>query len=143
MNILQITSDYIPHPLWGMGWHVNQLVEGISKYSEDTVYIATSYKSVNIHKNVITTARETDDLLLSHNKYEIFNDFNKFNVWQEKLADEINSKNLSIDIIHCHNWMSWLTAKKVKEKFPQAKVFITFHFLQKQYETMKDNPIPS
>ena len=52
-------------------------------------------------------------------------------------------RNEHFDIAHVHNWMSWLTAKKIYQKGLVDKVIVTFHFLQKQYELMIENPIPS
>lgn len=139
--ILQITSDYPPQPLWGMGWYVNQLRNGLLDKGY-RVYIATSNKSKDLHENIITTSKAEDELLLSSNKHEIFNDFEKFNEWQISLADQIlkdlNKKPL---IIHCHNWMSWLTTQKLRNHLIDVPAAITFHFLQKQYENMKENPV--
>ena len=45
--------------------------------------------------------------------------------------------------IHCHNWMNWLTVQELKKEYPLAKVVSTFHLLQKQYDHMLENPIPS
>ncbi|MFA6754350.1 MAG: glycosyltransferase, partial [Candidatus Dojkabacteria bacterium] len=143
MRILQITSDYLPRPLWGMGWHVNQIINGLSDASDYEVYVATAYKSNNVHPNIISTESVKDALLLSDNDYEIFNDFDKFNKWQIVLAEKVLSSNIEFDIVHAHNWMSWLTAKEIKKQKPSVKLYITFHLLQKQYELMKDNPIPS
>lgn len=142
MRILQVTSDYLPKPLWGMGWHVNQLVNALKANNID-VSVATAYKSHDFHPNIITTSAETDSEYLSDKDYEIFNDFNKFNIWQEKLAEKILATHEKFNIVHCHNWMSWLTAKKLKEYDNDIKTVITFHFLQKQYELMAENPIPT
>jgi len=143
MKILQITSDYVPRPLWGMGWHVKQIVSGFSEISDSEVYVATASKSSKEGINMICTDVETDRKLLSDNPYEIFNDFENFNKWQLALAKNILNSGKKFDIIHAHNWMSWLTAKEVKKYMPDAKIYITFHLLQRQYELMKDNPIPS
>lgn len=142
MKILQITSDYLPDPLWGMGWHVAQLRE-IFVAKGVRVTVATALKSKGYHKNIITTDLADDIELLSSEKYEIFNDFRKFIAWQERLADVVIQRNEHFDIAHVHNWMSWLTAKKIYQKGLVDKVIVTFHFLQKQYELMIENPIPS
>ncbi|HVX92985.1 MAG TPA: glycosyltransferase, partial [Candidatus Dojkabacteria bacterium] len=141
MNILLITSDYPPNALWGMGWHVVKLKESLENRGV-SCYVATAYKSRNYGNNIITTDERTDRDLLSSNKYEIFNDFDKFNLWQEKLADAVLNSNIEFDLIHCHNWMSWITAQKIK-KVKNIPIVITFHLLQKQYELMKENPIPT
>lgn len=142
MNILMLTSDYLPDPLWGMAWHVKQLRDALTDAGHD-VYVGTAYKSRNYDPNTITTSKSIDLKLLSSERYEIFNDFHKFNMWQEALADAVISENLSLDVIHCHNWMSWITAKKLKSYYPEVKVVATFHFLQKQYESMEENPVPT
>ena len=144
MKILQITSDYIPRPLWGMGWHVSFITNGFQKlFSKDTItYVATSSKSANVHENVITTKFLDDIKLLSPKEDEIFNDFEKFIIWNRRLADEIIVSDVKFDILHCHNWMSWITAKIVQEKIG-GKIVCSLHFLQKQYERMQENPIPS
>lgn len=142
MKILEITSDYIPNPLWGMGWHVNQLVIGLRKRKQD-IWVATAFKSANCHKQILTTKKNIDRKYLSKNSFEIFDNFNNFNLWQDALAKEVLCSHKHFDIIHCHNWMSWITAKEIKKTNPYVKIVITFHFLQKQYEIMKENPIPT
>lgn len=142
MKVLQITSDYLPNPLWGMGWHVAQLQNALADKVED-FYIATAFKSRGEHKNIITTKEEDDLELLSQGKHEIFNDYNNFNIWQERLADSIQETALKFDIAHVHNWMSWITAEHLKKRGIVKKSIVTFHFLQKQYELMTENPIPT
>lgn len=142
MKVLQITSDYLPNPLWGMGWHVAQLREILDSMGVG-VTVATTSKSRGVHKNIITTSHNDDVELLSDEKYEIFNDFNKYLIWQERLANKIIQSREHFDIAHVHNWMSWLTAKKLVQNGVVKKVVITFHFLQKQYEMMVENPIPT
>ena len=39
--------------------------------------------------------------------------------------------------------MSWLTAKELMKHDNNLNSVVTFHFLQKQYELMKENPISS
>lgn len=142
MIVLQITSDYPPNPLWGMGQHVQTLSTAL-KENGLSVYIATANKSAGYENNIITTSQKQDKLLLSSGKYEIFNNFHNFIKWQEALAEEIIKSGIIPDIIHCHNWMSWITARKIKEVHKNAKVVTTFHLLQKQYELMIENPIPT
>lgn len=142
MKVLQITSDYLPDPLWGMGWHVTQLRE-ILVAEGVLVAVATAFKSKGYHENIITTDLADDTELLSSEKYEIFNDFRKFITWQERLADKVIQRNEHFDVAHAHNWMSWLTAKKLAQNGVIDKVIVTFHFLQKQYEMMVEDPIPS
>lgn len=140
MIVLQLTSDYLPNPLWGMGWHVKFLIEAIRKKGV-IVHIGAPNKSKNIDKNVITTTKEEDQHYLSPNAYEIFNDFKKFIEWQKLLAKKIIEKKIEPDIIHCHNWMSWIIAKEIKKVYPNVKIISTFHLIQKQYDTMVENPI--
>jgi len=140
--VLQLTSDYPPDPLWGMGWHVYFLTR-ILREKGINVYIGTADKSENYDTNIISTNPEDDEVLLSSQKYEIFNDFNNFNKWQEKLADKVLNSEVKPDVIHCHNWMSWITARKIQQTYNDAKIITTFHVLQKQYELMVENPIPS
>ena len=142
MKVIQITSDYLPDPLWGMGWHVAQLRE-ILIAKGVRVSVATAFKSKGYHENIITTDLADDTELLSSGKYEIFNDFRKFVAWQERLADKVIQRNEHFDVAHVHNWMSWLTAKKLARTGVVNKVLVTFHFLQRQYEKMIENPIPS
>lgn len=146
MNVLHLTADYIPNPLWGMGHYVYTLVNGLSTYVPDVnSYVATAHKSNGIHQNVITTDEITDIELLSSTQDQIFNDFNKFLKWEDELAIKILDRvflNFPIDIIHCNNWMSWHTAKKL-QKATGGKIVSSIHFLQKQYESMNENPIPN
>jgi glycosyltransferase involved in cell wall biosynthesis len=140
MKILQLTSDYIPNPLWGMGWHVKFLVDELKKRDKE-VYVGTTCKSKG--KYIITTPLQVEDKYLSKTSYKIFDDFDKFISWQGKLADIILEKKILFDIIHCHNWMSWQSAKKIKNSNPKAKIISTIHFLQKQYDLMEENPTKS
>jgi len=142
MIVLQLTSDYIPNPLWGMGWHVKFLTEELRKKGIK-VYVGTANKSKNIDKMIITTSKNTDKLYLSDKPYEIFKNFKNFLTWQKCLGVEITKKKITPDIIHCHNWMSWLSTMEIKKKNPKAKLISTFHLLQRQYETMLENPIPT
>lgn len=142
MIVLQLTSDYIPNPLWGMGWHVKFLTKELRKKGIK-VYVGTANKSKKIDKMIITTSKNTDKLYLSHRSYEIFKNFKNFLTWQKYLGVEITKKRINPDIIHCHNWMSWLSAMEIKKKNPKAKIISTFHLLQRQYETMLENPIPT
>jgi glycosyltransferase involved in cell wall biosynthesis len=141
MKILHLTSDYPPEPLWGMGWHVYFLVQAL-KELELEVVVGTAHKSYSLHNNIVTTSAVDDTRLLSCGKYEIFNDFSKFNFWQEYLADKLIDLGIEPDIVHCHNWMSWITTKKLACKYSSAKIVFTFHLLQKQYDLMIENPIP-
>jgi len=59
------------------------------------------------------------------------------------LAEKIISNNQKFDLLHIHNWMSWLTAKELMKHDNNLNSVVTFHFLQKQYELMKENPISS
>lgn len=142
MIVLQLTSDYPPDPLWGMGWHVFFLSKTLRERGIN-VYIGTASKSVGYDKNVISTQPKDDTRLLSSKNYEIFNDFANFNKWQEELALTVLNTKVKPDVIHCHNWMSWITAKRIKKTYKNAKIVTTFHFLQKQYELMIENPIPT
>jgi glycogen(starch) synthase len=142
MNILQLTSDFPPNPLWGMGWHVYFLTNRLRELKH-SVKVGTANKGRDVNKDLITTSKTQDHALLSDNRYEIFNDYNKYNLWQILLADEIISRDYKFDVIHNHNWMSWLTTKKVKANNHNAKVITSFHFLQKQYDSMIENPIPT
>lgn len=142
MIVLQITSDYPPNPLWGMGWHVYFLTK-ILREKGINVYVGTANKSKNYDRHIISTKTEDDEKFLSSQKYEIFKDFYKFNKWQEELAKRVLESKIRPDIIHCHNWMSWITAKKIKQIYGDIKIITTFHLLQKQYELMAENPIPS
>ena len=141
MKVLQLTADYLPKPLWGMGWHVQFLVHSLLDSSIENT-IGTAYKSKNAFSRTITTSK-SDDKLLSNNQFEIFNDFSNFNSWQTLLADRIIHSGYVPDIIHCHNWMSWLTTKAILKRYPDVKTVVTFHLLQKQYELMTENPIPT
>lgn len=142
MIVLQITSDYPPNPLWGMGWHVYFLTK-VLREKGINVYVGTANKSKNYDKHIISTKPEDDEKFLSSQKYEIFKDFYKFNKWQEELAKRVLESKIRPDIIHCHNWMSWIAAKKIKQIYGDIKIITTFHLLQKQYELMTENPIPS
>lgn len=140
LKILQLTADYPPQPLWGMGWHVYFLAQTLKKRGFE-VFVATAHKSFNLHENIISTSIIEDLEGLSSDDYEIFNDFNKFNQWQIQLADRVIKSNINFQVIHCHNWMSWLTARHLQKQNYNIKIVVTFHFLQKQYELMNDNPI--
>ena len=145
MNILHITTDYQPNPLWGMGHSVFNAFKSFNKfYKKDNIYILSSNKSSSFHKNIITTAKITDDNLLSKNKYEIIDNYDDFIKWNYELfnvADTyIRENGITFDVIHCHNWMSWITAFELKKKHG-IKVVSTLHFLQRQYDEMEENPI--
>ncbi|MDE1849022.1 MAG: glycosyltransferase family 4 protein [Nanoarchaeota archaeon] len=142
MIVLQLTSDYIPDPLWGMGWHVKFLTQALRK-KDITVYVGTSSKSKDVDKMTLTTSPDIDKSYLSNQSYEIFNNFEDFLTWQKCLGREIIKRGIIPNIIHCHNWMSWLTAVEIKKKYPKSKIVSTIHLLQKQYDTMIENPIPS
>lgn len=141
MIVLQLTSDYIPNPLWGMGWHVNFLTNALRDKGLE-VYVGTANKSNGAEKNIISTDSECDKRYLSDKPYEIFGDFENFLTWQKLLGKAIINQGIKPDIIHCHNWMSWISAAEIKKKYPDAKVISTFHLLQKQYDTMSENPVP-
>lgn len=145
MNILHITSDYMPNPLWGMGHSIYNIFKSFEKkYTRDRIYILTGSKASGFHKNIITTSKETDLKLLSDKDYEIIGDYENFLLWNHelfKVADKyIRKNNINFDIIHCHNWMSWKTATELKKKY-NIKIVTSLHFLQKQYEEMEENPI--
>jgi glycogen(starch) synthase len=142
MVVLQLTSDYPPDPLWGMGWHVYFLTKTLREKGIN-VYVGTASKSVNFDTSIISTNPEDDKRFLSSEEYEIFNDFSHFNKWQEKLAEKVIDSKVKPDVIHCHNWMSWITAKNIKRIYSNVKIITTFHLLQRQYELMVENPIPS
>jgi len=142
MIVLQLTSDYLPNPLWGMGWHVKFLTDSLRK-RDVSVYVGTASKSRNIDNDIITTGGDVDKYLLSNKPYEIFGNFKKFLTWQRKLGEAVVKRGVAFDIVHCHNWMSWLSAVEVKKKYPETKIVSTFHLLQKQYDLMSENPIPS
>jgi glycosyltransferase involved in cell wall biosynthesis len=142
VRVLHLTSDYPPNPLWGMGWHVYNLREELIKHGVEVI-IGTANKSKQLHPGIVTTSNQQDTSLLSNKKFEIFNDFANFNKWQKKLADTVLRQGITPDIIHCHNWMSWITTKEIARNKPHTRIVVTFHLLQKQYETMKENPIPS
>jgi len=140
MNILHLTVDYPPNALWGMGWHVYQITSSM-RIQNHHVYIATANKSKNLHPFIITTSKSIDDKFLSKRPNHLIDDYYEFEKWQLFLAERIIKSNVKFDIIHCHNWTSWITTKKIKELFPHIKVVSTFHFLQKQYDLMLENPI--
>lgn len=144
IKVLHITSDYEPNSLWGMGRSVYNLQRSFSKNIHFNIHIqvATASKSKGVHSDIITSKKEIDHKLLSSDKYSIFNNFNNFLKWNEHLAKEIIKVVPFIDIIHCHNWMSWLTSRKVQEHY-KCKIVSSCHFLQKQYDSMIKNPIPS
>lgn len=139
MKILELTSDYLPNPLWGMGWHVAFLVEELKK-TKNLIYVGTASKSRNIHDKIITSIKKNDVRLLANKPHMIFDDFQNFLLWQKELANEIIKRNIQFDLVHCHNWMSWITAKELKKYQPDIKIVSTIHFLQKQYDFMSDNP---
>ena len=66
-NILILTSDYIPKPLWGMGRYVETFTLGLKEYYYDKYgyIIATAYKDRDDVSNMITTEYELDNKLLS------------------------------------------------------------------------------
>jgi len=140
MIVLELTSDYLPNPLWGMGWHVNFLTGSLRNLGVK-VYIGTASKSKNSDKDIFTTSHYVDNKYLSKKPYEIFDNFIKFSTWQKLLGREIIKNKITIDIIHCHNWMSWLSALEIKKKNPNIKIVSTFHLLQKQYDLMEENPV--
>src|SRR3989338_2049754 len=142
MIVLQLTSDYLPNPLWWMGWHVKFLTDSLRK-RDVSVYVGTASKSRNIDNDIITTGGDVDKYLLSNKPYEIFGNFKKFLTWQRKLGEAVVKRGVAFDIVHCHNWMSWLSAVEVKKKYPETKIVSTFHLLQRQYDLMSENPIPS
>ena len=148
LKIIHITSDYPPRALWGMGVYVETLQRGLSeKYKNIHSCVATASKSIAEDGACITTTKEEDALFLSgDNKTAIFNDFSKFLLWQEKLADAIldyfkTNSHIST-VLHVNNWMSWLTAKKIRN-IMDLPIVSSIHFLQKQYEVMVENPIPT
>jgi len=141
MAILHITSDYPPNPLWGMGWHVYFLVKELEKNRK--IYVATAQNNKSSHNNVITTNKEINKKYLSSDPYEVFDNYGNFILWQKELAKEIIRKDIKFNIVHCHNWMSWTTTKELKKAYPSIRIVSTFHLLQKQYESMIENPIPS
>lgn len=142
IKVLHISSDYEPNSLWGMGKSIHVLRQSFSKRISFgiQVYIATTHKSKNIHSNIITSKKKHDDKLLSLDGCSIFNNFNNFLKWNNYLAEEIIKNIPSIDVIHCHNWMSWITVRKI-QKYYKCKIVSSCHFLQKQYDSMMENPI--
>lgn len=142
IKVLHISSDYEPNSLWGMGKSIYVLRQAFSKKTSFgiQVYIAITHKSKNIHSNIITSKKKHDDKLLSLDGCSIFNNFNNFLKWNNCLAKEIIKNIPSIDVIHCHNWMSWITARKI-QKYYKCKIVSSCHFLQKQYDSMMENPI--
>lgn len=146
MNILILTTDYPPHALWGMGQYVHTLVRGILKYHEEVKFhVVTTNKSSKLHGNIITTSQEQDEQLLSNASDEVFNNYNKFIRWNEVLAERVILEKqviLPIDIIYCNNWMSWKSARIIQCALG-GKIVVGIHFLQKQYEKMQENPIPT
>ncbi len=147
LKIIHISSDYPPHTLWGMGVYVETLQRGFSEKHKDICScVATASKSIAESGVCITTSKEDDLLLLCRDKIAIFDNFGKFLLWQEKLADSIldyfKTNSSQNTVLHVNNWMSWLTAKKVCKNL-DLPIVSSVHFLQKQYESMVENPIPT
>jgi glycosyltransferase involved in cell wall biosynthesis len=144
IKVLHITSDYEPNSLWGMGKSVYNLQRYFSRNSCFNIHIqiATVSKSGNVHSDIVTSKKEIDRKLLSSDRYSIFNNFNNFLKWNEHLAEEIIKIVPFVDIIHCHNWMSWLTSCRIQKHYG-CKIVSSCHFLQKQYNSMIENPILS
>lgn len=147
LNVMHISSDYPPHALWGMGVYVEILQRGFTeKYKDVCSCVATTSKSLGENGVCVATKKEDDVALLSQDKTAIFDNYANFILWQDRLADEI-LKYFKINlprntVLHTNNWMSWLTAKKVSKALG-LPIVLSVHFLQKQYEIMVENPIPT
>lgn len=147
LNIIHITSDYSPHALWGMGVYVETLQNGFSTMCKDIdSCVATASKSRMQSGVCITTTSDDDIRYLCKDKTAIFDNYSSYLLWQEKLGDAIieylRTNASAHTILHSNNWMSWITAKKVS-KATGIPIVSSVHFLQRQYETMIKNPIPS
>ena len=143
MNILLVTYDYPPKPIWGMGQHVFNINLQLRKLGH-----AIKIVTVNRYNLLGTT---DSDLIYNPCLGRVANNI-KYQTCTDKLSDKtcldelyivakkkLTQQNFIPDIIHCHGWMMFETAYKLA-RFYDKPIISTLHFIEKQYESISSHP---
>jgi alpha-maltose-1-phosphate synthase len=131
MRIVQITSEYPPYMISGLGTHVHQLVQGLSANNCEVFVFAYNpiLNSVIRDKNVtvhfISPPDAVEDLrkTLDRRVIETLND----QIVQR--ARDYFSHSSPPDLIHCHDWPAFSAARALRQTF-QSTIVTTVHFLE-------------
>jgi glycosyltransferase involved in cell wall biosynthesis len=141
-RILMLSYDLPPKFLWGVANHIAALYKSLHK--DFVIDIASKYHESNNKLSNISTDGLIDNHLLVNRfrKKETYKDFELLMTWNLNLARRIKeyySGKTKPSLVHCHSWLVMPASKKIALYYKVPLVY-TAHFLEKQYEGMKDIP---
>lgn len=141
-RILMLSYDIPPKGIWGVANHIAVLSKYLRK--DFVVDIASKIHGPNNRLINISTDSFVDDCLLINKfrKEETYKDFELLTAWNLNLAKRIRefySDRTKPSLVHCHSWLVMPASKKIASCYKIPLVY-TAHFLEKQYQGMKEVP---
>lgn len=143
MNILIITYDYTPKPIWGMGQHVVDL-QNVLKSLGCNVKVATVNRyGLITDKDVIYNPcyGRIQKNIIAKCCVDSVTDASCLDNLHQVIIQRLGEENFVPDIIHCHGWMMIDVCDKVSDYF-HVPIVTTIHFMEKQYESVGEHPHP-
>ncbi|MDO8624291.1 MAG: glycosyltransferase family 4 protein [bacterium] len=150
MKILQITHDFLPNPLWGVGYHVNDLIEGLAESGNDIVVVTRNRFDQPIFKkikNIIvfrSPFKLDEDYLV--NKKVPFDSYKNpktlkkfYDEYFGIVLDKLSEINFQPQVVHNHTWHSFDCAFNIAN-FYGVPLVSTIHILETQFKKISIHP---
>jgi len=131
IRIMQISSEYTPYIVSGLGTHVRYLAQGLSEIAQEVLVLAYNPSKSCIEsdgKAIIRYVSTPDKLEDIRNDLNI-NRIADLNERVVRYSVEMYSQRAAPNLIHCHDWYAYLAAKTLRQYFA-APIVSTVHFLE-------------
>ncbi|MUG45287.1 glycosyltransferase family 4 protein [Paenibacillus woosongensis] len=145
MNILMVTYDFVPKPIWGMGQHVFELTEELKALGHQVKVVTVNrYGLLENNNNIIFNEclGRIESNIVSNRCTSLPSDESCLDHLSETVSQRLSRINFIPEVIHCHGWMMIETALKLSDTY-SVPVVSTIHFMEKQYENAGGHPHPN
>jgi alpha-maltose-1-phosphate synthase len=141
IRVMQISSEYPPYVVSGLGTHVHQLVQGLNNdYTEVFVFAFNpDSSSVVSNKNVTVCSISLPEEVEGLREKLDLRKINSLNDQIVQFSGDFFSKCPPPDLIHCHDWYAFSAAKKLRHIF-KSPIVTTMHFLEEWTRWSGGNP---
>lgn len=149
-NVVIITYDFLPQPLWGVGTHAIELIKICKERKLNTFLITRNpfnlkMQSCDYGVTILRSKYNLDRkfLINQNSELESYKDFDMLmrwnSVYMESLIKYFIKHKIKPDIVHNHTWMTWPIARGIA-RFFNIPIVSSVHFLEKQYLGTGFNP---
>lgn len=151
-RVIHLTYDYIPRPIWGVGWHIFDLVKSLNKKGTHSIVatrnpfnlpqVSKEHDAMVIRSDHFLDSNLVSNPLLPNDAYIDFDLTMSWNLrFSQDIINYLSEKRISPEVVHNHGWMTWMAAKRIADFF-RIPIVSSYHFFERQYaQTLNDTTL--